>query len=876
MTVAVAGEDGTRELPERLGPYLIRSRLGAGGMGEVYLAWHELLDRLVALKLIRAGLDGDPERRRRLLAEARAVARLTHPAIVGIHDVFESEFGPCVVMEFVAGRTLAQLLAERGRLPVAEAVALGRDVAEGLAAAHEKGLVHRDLKSDNVMVTPGGRAVILDFGLALSSLPGLVVEPLPGEAGVIAGTPHTMAPEQIAGRADARSDLFSFGVLLYEMLAGVSPFRGHDWLDSVRRVRELEPEPLGRRRGDLPAGLAELVARLLAKNPAARPASARELAATLATLGLESGDDAPTASLLRPIEAPLLRDPAPESAGALVAASPSSPIPRPLPRRQWPAAALTIALALAAGFWLGWPQAPPRRVLVLPPRIGAEVPEGRLLGSALLSAGLAEVAAFGGLAAVDPSQLEGGGGSPAEAARATAADEALLAEVTAATTGNIRVSLRRIGRDGRALYSGSLEVPPKPVDLRWAAEAYGVAVAAAFAGNGERRERARLEIDGADYAAFVAILSATLEDGFATSERIEALAALARRAPTFLPLQQTLGQMALRRFGESRDAAQLELGRETARRCLALAPDDPQALKLAFEAELAGGRGDAARSLLERLEQLGGRGNALALHCRARLADREGRSTEAYELSRRLAGLEPSWQNLYALADREFRLGRVAEAREHLSAVLAMVPDQVRSKTKLAELELLYGDVAAADRLFAELIAAGPRRSLYTNRGLALFLLGRLDEAKASFLAALKLAPGHPAVTLNLADLLAAGGEVAAAGELYGALRTRLEEQRRAAPLSATDDLILAQCLVHLGETRAAVALIQGRRGGEPLSGELAFQAAIVYEAAGDHTSAVVAAEVALKSGVQPRFFDLPVAAGLRRAPALAAYFSSP
>lgn len=861
MSLPVATDEGRGPALERLGPYLIRSRLGAGGMGQVFLAWHQLLDRLVALKLIRSDRAGDPVYRERLMAEARAAAKLAHPSIVGIHDVFESEHGPCVVMEFVPGRTLSRVIGERGRLEVAEAAALGRDVAEGLAAAHQRGLVHRDLKSDNVMVTPGGRAVILDFGLAVSGTGETAGDSL-------AGTPHTLAPEQIDGRADARSDLFALGVLLYEMLSGVSPFRGEDWQESLRRVRQLEPPPLRGLLPDVPVALGALVGRLLAKDPAARPAAAAAVAAALAEVAPEADGDAATASLVRP------RAELPDLPPAPLAASSSPAAAQSRTRRSWAALAglaLVAALAAAAAGIRFLPEKPIRRVLVLPPRVAGEVPDGRLLASALLSAGLAEIGAYGGLAAIDPSLLDGnlafaagaGSGNPVDAARAVAADETLLSEIRAEAAGNIQVSLRRIDRTGRALYSSSLEVPRKPVDLRWAAEAFSVALQSAFRELEERPDPPRLDIEGADYAAFVRLLDATLADGFSTAERLAELEALSRRAPAFLPLQQMLGQMALRRYGESREPAELATGIRTARHCLLLAPENPQVIKLAFEAELAAGRVEAAQELLGRLEKLGGHG-ALALHGRARLADRQGRPDEALALTGRLVELEPSWQNLYQLADRELRIGRVAQARGHLGEVLAMLPENARAKTKLAELELLYGEVAAAERLFADLIAAQPRRSLHTNRGLALFLLGRLEEARGSFTEALALAPGHPAAALNLADLEAARGDRAASAALYRQVRRRLEAQRAAAPLSAADTMILAQCLAHLGEVREAVALTQGVPLGAPPDGELAFQAAIVYSAAGDRTSALVAAEKALDGGVRPRWFELPVVGALR------------
>ncbi|MEE8523348.1 MAG: protein kinase, partial [Thermoanaerobaculia bacterium] len=283
--------DGDAEVT-RIGAYRIEATLGQGGMGEVYLARDERLDRHVALKRIRADLPVDEHRRARFRREARAVARLSHPAIVQIFDLLETEDGDCIVMERVEGTSLEELIA-RGEIDADLAVRLGAEIADGLAEAHAKGLVHRDLKPENVIVTPSGHAKILDFGLART----LWFDHGPGEdsleeisaaltqAGTLVGTVHAMSPEQAGGRsADHRSDLFSLGGLLYEMLTGKAPFRGDNLLDTLRRVTSEEPESLAELRPDLPADWVELVERLLAKAPEDRPQNARVVADALERL----------------------------------------------------------------------------------------------------------------------------------------------------------------------------------------------------------------------------------------------------------------------------------------------------------------------------------------------------------------------------------------------------------------------------------------------------------------------------------------------------------------------------------------------------------------------------------------------------------------
>jgi TOMM system kinase/cyclase fusion protein len=255
-------------------------------MGTVWRAWDERLRRRIAIKQIRSG--AVQHGRERLRREARAVARLNHPAIVQVYDLVESEDSDWIVMELVEGRTLCELLAAEGRLPISRALELGRDVALGLAEAHSHGVLHRDLKTTNVMVTPAWRAKILDFGIAKELLeegdPALP-DPSLSAPGTILGTCHAMSPEQVLGLdLDARSDLFSLGSLLYEALTGASPFHGRHPRESLGRVLNLRPRALNGLRPEIPPPLSDLVARLLEKDRENRPRGAAEVAQDLADL----------------------------------------------------------------------------------------------------------------------------------------------------------------------------------------------------------------------------------------------------------------------------------------------------------------------------------------------------------------------------------------------------------------------------------------------------------------------------------------------------------------------------------------------------------------------------------------------------------------
>jgi tetratricopeptide (TPR) repeat protein len=265
---------------ERVGPYRLVELLGSGGMGAVWRAWDERLKRPVALKQIHPDAVANPRHRERFRREAEAVARLSHPAIVRIYDLVETETGDWMVMELVEGQTLQTLL-DAGPCDPRQVIRLGREIAEGLAEAHRHGFLHRDLKAANVMVTPSGHAKILDFGVAKQILPEEQVTTL-SMPGTIVGTSYAMSPEQAMGLPlDARSDLFALGSLLYEMVTGVAPFRADTAQATLARVCSFRQRPASSLRPETPQALSDLIDRLLEKDPVHRPQSAGEIAVAL-------------------------------------------------------------------------------------------------------------------------------------------------------------------------------------------------------------------------------------------------------------------------------------------------------------------------------------------------------------------------------------------------------------------------------------------------------------------------------------------------------------------------------------------------------------------------------------------------------------------
>jgi eukaryotic-like serine/threonine-protein kinase len=280
----------------KLGPYEIQSPLGAGGMGEVYRALDTRLDRSVAVKVLASHLSSSPELKQRMEREARAISSLNHPHICQLYDIGSQNGTDYLVMEFLEGETLAERL-RKGALPLAEIFKIGIAVAEALAVAHRQGIVHRDLKPGNIMLTPSG-AKLMDFGLAKplgmqAAAPGSGAAPsftavatMSGAsplsplttAGSIIGTIQYMSPEQIEGKeADARSDIFAFGAVLYEMTAGKRPFAGKSQISLASSILESDPAPISTAKPQTPPAFEHVVTTCLQKNPEERYQTAHDI-----------------------------------------------------------------------------------------------------------------------------------------------------------------------------------------------------------------------------------------------------------------------------------------------------------------------------------------------------------------------------------------------------------------------------------------------------------------------------------------------------------------------------------------------------------------------------------------------------------------------
>jgi len=322
--------------------YQLVERIGAGGMGEIYKARDTRLNRFVAMKALSAGMAADPDRRLRFIQEAQAVSALNHPNIITIYDIIDDSGTQYMVIEFVDGKTLLELI-PKGGMPVPQVIRYASQIAEALCAAHAAAIIHRDLKPANVMITASGLVKVLDFGLAKMidwaaadpNGPTVTMTPAPLTIeGTLLGTVNYMSPEQAEGkRLDARSDIFSFGAVLYEMLTGKPAFHGESVIATLTSVLRDEIQPIRELAPDVPPELERIVDACLKKNPAERVQSMQEVQFAFAALRQKSDSGAlynvPTAAIPLPVLAPPRRS---GSSGLI-------------------AVAIVIVIAAGGGYW---------------------------------------------------------------------------------------------------------------------------------------------------------------------------------------------------------------------------------------------------------------------------------------------------------------------------------------------------------------------------------------------------------------------------------------------------------------------------------------------------------------------------------------------
>jgi tetratricopeptide (TPR) repeat protein/predicted Ser/Thr protein kinase len=825
---------------EHIGPHRIVRALGRGGMGEVFLARDDRLNRWVAIKRIRH--DGDTlNLRQRLLHEAHAVGGLHHSAIVLVYDLLEHEGDDCIVMEYVQGQTLAEAL-RGGPLNPALAVRLAAKVASGLAAAHEAGFLHRDLKAENVMVTPAKEVKILDFGLAKPI--GLTADASSLTAtGFVVGTRRSMSPEQArGGEVDERSDLYSLGILLYEMLTGSSPFQGSHSPATLTKLL----------RSSLPPRLVVLLERLLAQNPAARPQSAsevtRELEAIAASLGPpgdfsseETLSDLPTDAIRRwgGDTTPPLFPPVP---------APTSPPERPRQpghRRRLMIAVLSslvVLFAAAIGLRHYWPARTKLLwVVVANPQGTGQDPQLQRAAAALVKANLKALGLLKGVVPVGPIV----GPQEDDWTEAAAAEDLLTTTLKPASNHQWMITLgRRRGSDGKVLDELAFKASLDAQSLQGLDQLVGRPLRTLFPSN-PPRDDVRKE----DYAAFFEIEQRIAEGQEPLKSDLIELNNLVGSPPHFLEAQLLEADVLVKTHRERERLI------DQARK---LAPNDPRPLQSEFRLQLADRHWDQAARTLSDLSALES-GNPKIPELRADLEDERSPLVDTYNDREKAARYVRSWRNLLSLAKVEEKLGMADAALDTLTAILRDSPSNVYASRRLAELDLYYKNPADAERIYETLPASSRTFGDYVNLGTARVLLHRYKDAIEDFNQALEIKPEEASAKLNLADAELALGQEKPADALYQAVLQQLEVDHGSGGNTTADAMIKAQCLAHLRQPRKATNIVEDAVKRNNDNTDIIVSAAQVFTLARDNVHAMEKIQSALDHHVGPNWFKLPV-----------------
>jgi serine/threonine-protein kinase len=858
-----------------IGRFRIRERVGAGGMGEVFSADDTRLQRLVALKRIAPGLQAEPQYRERLLREAQRASQLSDPHVAAIYDVLEQGAELYLVMEYVPGKTLRA--EARTRLSISDAVKITRQCALALQAAHAAGILHCDIKPENIMVahSAGGLQVkVLDFGIA-RILPG------PAQAGsastldaasvTMSGTAGYMAPELLRGQLpDARADIFSLGVVFYELLAGENPFRAETLFSSAERILNASPPPLCDVNPQVSAHLQAVVATMLAKDRKQRYANAEEL---LQDLRMESDQGQ---------EAPGPR----KEEGKSVPHAPKSGAPEPASAGPWRGAAWRKRWWLAAGClllvaallmarrterfrrWLGGNAVAAQNVAVLPFDAPAGDSSSHALSDGLaatVAAKLTQVGAGYPIQVVSPAEVREQGVTTMDQARK-------LLGATLVLTGSLRVSGDQVRINYRLVDTTTLR--ELRGDAITASRATGIFTledqvvesvlgTLAIALAPKKRQLLAADRSAAPQAYDFYLQGRGYLQNFHKPEEVENALEVFRHAlqldPRFAPAYAGLGEAHLFKYDLTQDAKWLEGAESNCERAASLDPAGEEAhICLGMVGERTG-QYDRAAAELERALELAP-GNADAYRWLASVYESKNDLARAEATFKRAISQRPnSWSGYNSLGGFYFHHQRYDEAAAMFSQVISLTPDNFLGYSNLGGVYLARGDFAHAIAQLERSAAIRPSSDAFSNLGTAYFYQRQFAAAAAAYERAAALSPQDQVVLTNLAEAdywaERTGGSrnaEATARALHQAMDA-VREALRVNPRNAEALQDGALCAALLGDRRQAEEFLARAFAAAPNDSDTLFRAAVVRQLFGRTEDALALIDKARAAGCAPQ-----------------------
>jgi tetratricopeptide (TPR) repeat protein/predicted Ser/Thr protein kinase len=776
---------------DQLGQYDILGPLGAGGMGEVYVARDPVLGRKVAIKVLPLRLSGDRDTLARFTQEARSASALNHPNIVTIHEVgFSPDGAPYIVMEYVEGKDLRSYVNE-GPPANKKMLDIAAQIADGLAAAHERGIVHRDLKPENLMVTNDGFVKILDFGLAK------IIRPTPGETevtaqlempgttpGTILGTVGYMSPEQATGRAiDFRSDQFALGAILYELATGKPAFDGDTAIDTLSAILHDDSEPIQKINARAPTPFCWIVGRLLSKDPNDRYASTRDVAHELRAI----------------------RDHiATMASGSEISFRPPSAIRKPLV-----IVGLLVAVAAVLAFviekkpFLSPPAAAKKYLAVMRFKDLTGDPNGQFVVDGFGETLMTRLAHFPNVQVMRPAAPDAPVSSDArQVARDLGANIVLTGSMQ--RSGDLmRVSYRLIDADRNSDSRSELLDGPTS-DLFGLQDRLAESVASALNLGASRAKPPTLDpaLSQERYLEALGYLRRTDNEN-SIDKATSILEELNGRGDS-ATIQASLGRAYLAKFQLTKDAKWAAQASVACERALARDPQNTEVHITLGELRRRTGRHEDALAEFQRVLSAEPN-NADAVAGLAETYKSAGDLTHAEAAYRRAIALQPNFWSWYnRLGGFYLAHGRYIEAVTMFQKVITLVPDSLWGHNNLGGAYEQLGRYDDAISEFQKAINKKPTGQAYSNIGTCLYFLGRFDEAANAFEHAVQLASHNTLYWANLGDAYRWSSTPTKAHDAYQQAVKLGIERLALNPRDAFEQATLALCLAKLGRKREA------------------------------------------------------------------------
>jgi Flp pilus assembly protein TadD/TolB-like protein len=837
----------------RLGPYEILAAVGKGGMGSVYRARDARLGRDVAIKVLSDERARDPDHRARFEREARMLALINHPGLAAVYGVEEAGDLRAIVMEYVPGDTLGEKLA-RGRLPMRDVLVWGAQIAAALEAAHAAGIVHRDLKPANVKVTPDGRTKVLDLGLAkalerepsgsdMSDSPTVALERT--EPGVILGTAGFMSPEQARGQpVDRRSDIWSFGCLLYEMLSGRRAFRGETVSDVIAAILTTEPDwsVLPEK---TPSRVRELLGRCLTKDVGMRLPDIAE-----ARIQLERAiTDGQSSTFRGTIRVPT--------------------------QARWTVAAAAVAVGVlvgVAGVRLAH-RVPggPKSLAVLPFRDLSGDPRGQLVGDGLAETMSVRLARYPDVQVIAPAaafDAAGGSGDPAQVGRRLNAGLVLRGAIQREGE-RIRITYAVLQvADGREVAAGDETGPAGSLFALQDRLAENVADSLKLrpATVSPAPSRSGLETASQQERYEQAIGALQRRDRRdSVDEAIRLFESIEAETPASSLVEAGLARAFLARFELTPELVWLDRAEERLARAEKAGGTRPEVETTRGELALRRGKIAEAQANFDRALASDPRAVDAAIG-RAVAASRGPAAASAEGLFRAAIALQPSlWKGYSALGTWYASRGRYAEAASHFRKVTELAPDSALGFSNLAAMFGLQGDFAGARAAYEKSRALGETDLALSNLGTIEYYLGNFAAAYDDFEKAVALNPHRFELWSNLGDACRWGGRPGRAKEAYARTIALADGRLRVDPVDAAARCYRAIALAKSGRLADARQEIRRAAAIDGQNPEIQFNVAVVAAIGGQREEAVAASGQALARGYPAVFLaHEPELAGLR------------